>query len=69
MFLNVYIRFVRLLNTINLDLAPGFVRHHVACMCAMFHVTSGALVFVCVFSPDHKTINAHPVLDEKNWPH
>lgn len=49
MFLNVYIRFLRLLNTINLDLAPGFVLHHVACMCAMFHVTCGALVFVCVF--------------------
>jgi len=51
MFLNVYIRFLRPLNTINLDLAPGFVRHHVACMCAMFHVTCGALAFVlCFFS-------------------
>lgn len=49
MFLNVYIRFLRLLNTINLDLAPSFVWHHVACMCVMFHVTCGALGFVYVF--------------------
>lgn len=49
MFLNVYIRFLKVLNTINLALAPGVVGRHVACLCAMFHVTCGALGFVCVF--------------------
>lgn len=49
MFLNVYMRFLRVLNTINPALAPGVVGRHVACLCAMFHVTRGALGFVCVF--------------------
>lgn len=49
MFLNVYIRFLKVLNTINPALAPGVVGRHVACLCVMFHVTCGALGFVCVF--------------------
>lgn len=46
MFLNVYNRFLRVLNTINPALAPGVVGRHVACLCAMFHVTRAALGFV-----------------------
>lgn len=57
MVFNVYIQS---LHTINPDPAPGFARVRVFALCH----SRGSAFCLCF---DHKTINAHPVLDEKNW--